>query len=398
MNDLKIKKKPLIQRSEGINNSKSGNQTERIENIIIGGGQAGLSIGYQLAKHKLPFLILDASDRVGDSWRKRWDSLRLFTPARYNGLTGMPFPGSPNAFPTKDEMGDFLEYYARYFKLPVRNKVRVDHLSKKGDWFIIKAGQHHFEAKNVVVAMANYQKPRIPSFASDLRADINQFHSIDYQNPSQLQEGEVLIVGAGNSGSEIGMDIARTHRIWMSGRDTGYIPFRINTRVAKLFLVPLVLRILFHRLMTINTWIGQKMRESMLTMGGPLIRVKPKDMVKVGIERLPRVKGVINGLPILEDGRILKVKNVIWCTGFHPGFSWIDLPVLGEKEPFHERGIVSREPGLYFLGLHFLYAASSSMVQGVERDAKYIVKNIITRSSERSIKEENKLTRSVELH
>jgi len=355
-------------------------KTEQIDTLVIGGGQAGLSIGYQLKKRKIPFLILDANKRVGDSWRKRWDSLRLFTPAAYNGLAGMSFPARGDEFPTKDEMGDFLESYANKFNLPVRNNVRVNYLTKNADKFIVTSDDYEFEANNVVVAMASYQKPKFPGFAKELDPEITQFHSSAYRNPSQLQDGEVLIVGAGNSGSEIGMEVVKHHKTWMAGRDTGYIPFRIQTKVAYRIFLPLVLRFLFHRVFTIHTWPGQKMRKLILTMGGPLIRIKPWDMKKAGIIRVPKVKGIKNGLPILEDGRVLNVKNVIWCTGYHPGFSWIDLPVMGKHEPKHRRGVVDRVPGLYFLGFHFLYAASSSMVQGLKRDATYIANHIVSNS------------------
>src|SRR5262249_47949610 len=157
--------------------------------------------GYQLARRGLSFVILDAHARIGDSWRNRWDSLRLFTPARYDGLTGMPFPAPPQSFPTKNEMADYLEAYAKRFDLPVRGSTRVDHLSRRGDRYIVAAGDRTFEADHVVVAMANYQRPRVPSFAADLRPAIVQLHSSEYRNPGQLRDGDVLIAGAGNSGA-----------------------------------------------------------------------------------------------------------------------------------------------------------------------------------------------------
>jgi putative flavoprotein involved in K+ transport len=141
-----------------------------------------------------------------------------------------------------------------------------------------------------------------------------------------------------------------------------------------------VLRFLFHRVLTVDTPMGRKLRPKALSQGGPLIRVKPKDLASVGIERVPKTVGVRDGLPVLEDGRVLDVANVIWCTGFHPGFSWIKLPVLGAEEPMHERGVVATEPGLYFVGLHFLYAMSSVMIHGVGRDAEYIAKAIASRT------------------
>ncbi|HEY3079593.1 MAG TPA: FAD-dependent oxidoreductase [Chloroflexota bacterium] len=356
-------------------------EPERVQTVVVGGGQAGLSVGYHLARRGLPFVILDANERIGASWRKRWDSLRLFTPARYDGLAGMPFPAPANTFPTKDEMADYLESYAARFDLPVRTGVRVDRLSKRGERFVLTAGDRRFEAENVVVAMANYQKPRTPAFAGELDPGIVQVQSSEYRNLSQLRDGGVLIVGAGNSGSEIALEVARAgHPTWMSGRDTGHIPFRIEGTAGRLFLTRFVLRVLFHRMLTLSTPMGRRMRPKVLGHGGPLIRVKPKDLAAAGIERVPRTVGVRAGLPLLEDGRVLEVANVVWCTGFDPGFSWIDLPVFGADGPIHQRGVVAAEPGLYFVGLFFLYAPSSVMVQGVGRDADHIVETIAARS------------------
>jgi putative flavoprotein involved in K+ transport len=358
------------------------NSTFSYNTIVIGGGQAGLSTGYYLKRQGRDFLILDAGQRVGDSWRNRWDTLRLFTPARYNGLVGMRFPAPGHTFPTKDEMADYLESYAAHFKLPVRTCVRVDRLSKQGGKFVIMAGDQRFEAENVVVAMANWQKPRIPSFAKDIDPGIVQMHSSEYRKPSQLQDGDVLIVGSGNSGAEIALETARSsHRTWVSGRDPGHVPFSIDGLAARLILMRLVLRIMFHRIMTVNTPIGRKARRNSLSHAMPLLRVKSEHLAAAGIERVPRTTDVQAGLPVMEDGRVLQVANIIWCTGFHPGFSWIDLPVLGEEGPLHDRGVVASEPGLYFVGLHFLYAASSAMVQGVSRDAERIARHIAVRST-----------------
>jgi putative flavoprotein involved in K+ transport len=246
---------------------------------------------------------------------------------------------------------------------------------------VVTAGARRFEAEHVVVAMANYQVPRVPSFARDLGADIVQLHSSAYRNPNQLREGPVLIVGAGNSGSEIALELAKSrHQIWMSGRDTGHVPFRINSAIGRL-LLPFVLRFLFHRVLTVRTPMGRKIRPKVLTQGGPLIRVKPNDLASAGVDRVPRVVGVRDGLPLLEDGRVLEAANVVWCTGFDPGFSWIDLPVFGKGgEPKHDQGVVTGEPGLYFVGLHFLYAFSSGMIHGVGRDAERIVAVIEARA------------------
>ena len=358
------------------------NIPERFDVIVIGAGQAGLSTGYYLSKTRLSFLILDANKRVGDSWRNRWDSLHLFTPAKFDGLPGLTFPSPPNYFPTKDEMADYLEQYAEHFKLPVMTGVKVTGLSKEGKHFCIKTDNQDYKAENVVVAMSNFQNPKIPKFAQDLNSDIVQFHSLDYRHPSQYQEGDVLVVGAGNSGAEVALEAAKNgHRVWLSGRDTGHIPFKIDGMLARLLLVRLVLRVLFHRILTTHTPIGKKVKPKLLSTGGALIRLKPKEFEEAGIKRVTKVAGVRKGLPVLENGKTLDVRNIVWCTGFYPSFSWIDIPVFRNMEPMHKRGIVPKEPGLYFTGLLFLYSLSSTMIHGAARDAKYIVKSVQSRSN-----------------
>lgn len=353
--------------------------SESFDTVVIGGGQAGLSVGYYLARQGRSFVILDANERIGDAWRNRWDSLLLFTPARMNGLPGMAFPARGDAFVTKDEMADFLEAYATRFGLPVRTAVRVDRLSKEGDRFVLTAGDRRFKADNVVVAMANYQAPRVPPFAKDLDPSIVQLHGYEYRNPSQLQDGGVLVVGAGNSGAEIAIEIIKSHATWMAGKESAHVPFRIETFLARHLLIRLV-RFAGHHVLTVRTPIGRKVRPKILAKAAPLVRVKPKDLVAAGIERVGRVVGVRNGLPVTEDQGVIEVANVIWCTGFRPGFSWIDLPILGDRqEPLHERGVVTKEPGLYFVGLHFLYSMSSDTITGVPRDAERIVKHLASR-------------------
>lgn len=354
-------------------------EVERVETLVIGGGQAGLSAGYHLARRGLPFLILDANERVGDSWRRRWDSLRLFTPARYDGLAGFPFPAKRDAFITKDEMADYLEAYAARFRLPVRHGARVDGLSRRGDRFLVTAGERRYEADQVVVAMANYQVPRVPDFAPALDGGIVQLHSREYRNPSQLANGGVLVVGVGNSGADIALEIAATRPTWLAGKEAGHIPFRIESLVARHLLVRIV-RFIGHRVLTLGTPIGRKLAPTLLHRAAPLVRVKPADLTAAGIVRVPRVVGVRDGRPLLADDRTLDVANVVWCTGFHPGFSWIQLPVIGDDGlPRHERGVVASEPGLYFVGLHFLYAMTSDTVNGVGRDAERIARVIAER-------------------
>jgi putative flavoprotein involved in K+ transport len=354
---------------------------ETFHTVVIGGGQAGLSVGYYLARQRRPFVILDANQRVGDAWRQRWDSLRLFTPAIFDGLVGMKFPASPFSFPTKDEMADYLESYARRFHLPVRNGIRVDRVTRVGSHYLIEAGSHRFEAEHVVVAMSSYQVPRVPALAKELDLDILQMHSSEYRNPRQLKPGGVLLVGAGNSGAEIAVEVAREHPTWMSGRDTGHVPFRIDGLPARLFLMRFLFRVVFHRLLTVATPIGRRVRRKVFTQGAPLIRVKPKQLAAAGVQWVPKTTGISNGFPVLEDGRVLDVANVIWCTGFGNGLSWIDLPIFeANGEPGHESGIANGESGLYFVGLHFLHSFSSTMIHGIARDAKRIADAIERRT------------------
>jgi putative flavoprotein involved in K+ transport len=349
--------------------------------VVVGGGQAGLSVGYHLARRGRPFVVLDASQRVGDAWRQRWDSLRLFTPARYSGLVGMPFPAPPWYFPTKDEMAEYLEAYAARFQLPVRTGVEVDRLSRQDGRLVVAAGERRWEADNVVVAMANYQRPRVPAFAAELDPGIVQLHSADYRNPAQLQDGAVLVVGASNSGAEIALELAAGRRTWLSGRDVGQVPFRIDGTAARLLLVRLVFRVVFYRVLTTSTPLGRRLRPKLTGRGMPLVRARAGDLAAAGVQRAPKVVGTRGGLPLLEDGRVPEVANVIWCSGFHPGFSWIDLPVFDERgAPVQHRGVVTGEPGLYFVGLHFLYAASSAMIHGVGRDAGHVADAIAARA------------------
>lgn len=360
-------------------------EVERYDTLVIGGGQAGLSVGYHLSRLGQSFAILEGRDRIGDAWRERWDSLRLFTPAGFSGLDGMPFPAHRHSFPPKDAMADYLESYASQFRLPVLTGVRVEGLTRRDGRFLVTAGERRFEADNVVVAMANYQKPKTPAFAAELDPGIVQIHSAEYRNPGQLREGPVLIVGAGNSGSEIAKELAPHHEVWMSGRDVGHLPFRIGGFMGRLILVRLVLRVLFMRILSVNTPMGRKARPHVTHKGGPLIRVMPSDLERLGVKRVPRTTGVKGGIPVLADGRVLDVANVVWCTGFHPGFEWIDLPVFRDgPEPEHRSGVVDGVPGLYFVGLHFLHSLSSAMIHGVGRDAARVAGAIAARAGSRN--------------
>jgi putative flavoprotein involved in K+ transport len=359
--------------------SMAEREPEPIETVVIGGGQAGLSVGHHLARRGRRFLILDANQRVGDAWRRRWDSLRLFTPARYDALAALPFPAPAHSFPTKDQVADYLEAYAARFQLPVRTGVRVDRLWRDDGRFVVATGDRSWAADNVVVAMSTFQVPRVPSFAAELDPAILQLHSSGYRRPSQLREGPTLVVGAGNSGAEIALEIAGRHPTWLAGKESGHVPFRIEGAAARYVFQPLLFRVVGHRVLTVDTPIGRRLRPRLLAHGAPLVRVRPKDLAAAGIQRVPRVVGVRDGHPLMADQRVLEMANVVWCTGSGPDFSWIDLPVFGEREhePEHHRGVVASQPGLYFVGLSFLYAMSSGFLPGVDRDAEHVVQAIL---------------------
>ncbi|MXP22408.1 SidA/IucD/PvdA family monooxygenase [Gordonia sp. HNM0687] len=355
----------------------AGVTAHETETLVIGGGQAGLAMAQQLIRRGRHCLVVDRNDRVGDAWRQRWDSLQLFTSNRYNGLPGMPFPGSRSSYPNKDEVADYLEAYAARFAVPIRTGVNVDRLSHRDSRFAAVAGDEVFLADAVVVATGAYRTPRVPDVAPELRSDITQLHSSGYRNPSQLRPGGVLVVGAGNSGAEIALELSRGTRVWLSGRDTGHEPTSRGT-IPDRMMMPLMWFAATH-VLTVGTPIGRRARDHFLhpPKGIPLGGIRPRGLAKAGIERVARVAGVREGRPVLADGTVLDVANVVWCTGFDPDLSWIDLQViLDDGYPRHDRGAITTEPGLYFIGLPFIRALSSALLGGVGRDAADIAARI----------------------
>jgi putative flavoprotein involved in K+ transport len=356
----------------------SKREVEYHDTIVIGGGQAGLTAGYYLSQQHQFFVILDANERIGDAWRKRWDSLRLFTPASLSRLPGVRLSVPRWSFPTKDELADYLEDYATQFQLPVQTGVRVDRLSKAGDRFVVSAGDRDFEAANVIVATGAHQIPGVPDFAGELDPRILQLHSSEYRNPSQLRSGDVLIVGAGNSGAEIALELSRSHACSVAGPKVGEIPVRHGTLRSRLGFR--VFRFLGHRVVRVDTRIGRKLGAKLTSGADPLIRTRHRDLAAAGVERVPRVVGIRDGRPELEDGRVLDVANVVWCTGFRTDFGWIDLPVFdADGQPRHYRGVVESDPGLSFLGLVFQYSLSSDVLPNRGRDAQYLARHIARR-------------------
>jgi putative flavoprotein involved in K+ transport len=353
---------------------------EQIETVIVGAGQAGLATAYHLRRRGRPCLVLDANQRVGDNWRVHWDTLRLYSPAVSDGLPGMPFPGPPWSYPTKDEVADYLAAYADRFALPVRTGVRVDRLEAHDGGYALRIGTETVRAQNVVVATGTLGRtPNIPEFALDLDPAIRQLHSSEYRRPDQLRPGRVLVVGGSHSGTDIAYELALSHPTVLAGRDTGQMPVRLGHWSERVFW-PVFLFMGMH-LITRRTPIGRKAMPEIRFHGGPMIRVKRADLGARGVERvLGRVTGVRNGRPVLEDQE-LDVANVIWCTGFRQVFDWIDLPILGtDGWPVETRGVVADAPGLFFCGLAFQYAFSSMVLPGVGRDADYVARLISQRA------------------
>jgi putative flavoprotein involved in K+ transport len=349
--------------------------------IIIGAGQAGLATGYHLKRLGEPFTILDGNARVGDQWRAQWDTLRLYSPAKYDGLPGLPFPGDPWNYPAKDEVADYLASYATRFDLPIRHNTRVDRLERLDGRWIVVTGTERIETGNVVVATGTFGRtPYLPEFAVDLDPAIRQLHSSEYRRPAQLKDGPVLVVGASHSGTDVAYEVAQTHDTILCGRDPGQMPFRPGARGQAIFW-PVFLFVGRH-LVTRRSPIGKSAMEEIRFHGGPMIRVKRADLLERGVERVhDRVTGVRNGRPVLADGRVLDVANVVWATGFQQVFDWIKAPVIGlDGWPREFRGVVADAPGLFFCGLSFQYSFSSMVLPGVGRDAGYVAKHIAARS------------------
>jgi putative flavoprotein involved in K+ transport len=357
--------------------------TTVIETVIIGAGQAGLATGYHLQRRGRPFVIVEAGSRVGDQWRQQWDTLRLYSPARYDGLPGLGFPAEPWSFPGKDQVADYLEQYAGHFRLPIRFETRVERLESDGDGgYLVTTDRGEYRCRNVVVCTGTFGRaPSVPDFADQLDPRILQLHSSEYRRPGQLRDGSVLVVGGSHSGMDIAYELAETRRTVLAGRDCGEIPPRIETR--KMRVIFPVLIFAWRHVLTRRTPMGRKEMKEVRFHGGPSVRVKRSDIAARGVERVTeRVTGVQDGKPVI-GGTPYDVDNVIWATGFRQTFGWIKLPVIGDDGwPVEYRGVVTDAPGLYFCGLSFQFAFSSMVLPGVGRDAGFIAGRIAERASQ----------------
>lgn len=354
--------------------------TTDIDTVIIGAGQAGLSTGYHLQRKGVAFVILDANTRLGDNWRRQWDSLTLYTPAHVDGLPGLPFPARRWTFPGKDAVGDYLETYARTFDLPVRLGTRVQYLEAYGDGYAVTTDGDRITCRNVVVATGTFGRtPLVPGIAADLDPAILQLHSSEYRRPGQVGEGPVLVVGASHSGTDIAYELAESHPTILAGRDCGQIPPRLESRAFRA-LLPMML-FAWRHVLTRRTPIGRKVMGEMRQHGGPMLRVKRQDLLDRGVERVTsRIEEVRDGLPVV-DGVPREVGTVVWSTGFRQVFDWIRLPIMGDDGwPKEVRGVGADFPGLFFCGLCFQYSFSSMVLPGVGRDAAFVAHHISARS------------------
>jgi putative flavoprotein involved in K+ transport len=340
--------------------------------IVVGGGQSGLAAGYYLKQMKTDFIILDENPHTGDSWKNRWDTLHLFTPARHDGLPGMKFPSQRNGFPGKDQVAKYLSDYSDKFQLPVRHNIKVKKIRSENSRYQLYTSDGIFQAKKVVIATGTHPIPKIPDFAVDLSKEILQIHSSDYKNPEILPEGDVLVVGAGTSGVEIALEVSKYRKTCISGNPTFHIPDNVFKYAGGLYWWAV------KNILTVKTPVGRKFKQKVLKGGGPLINISIEDLEKAGVTRLQRMKGALRGMPVMEDDTAVNVRTVIWCTGYRPDFSWMDMDVRDESGwPVTERGISKKQEGLFFMGMPFQYGLASGLIGGVGRDAAHVVRELV---------------------
>lgn len=337
-----------------------------LDTIVIGAGQAGLAIGYYLQKGNRDFVIVDEEKRIGDSWRNRYDSLRLFTPKSYSSLPGMRMEEDQETFPTKDEVADYLEVYASFFQLPVQLRTVVSKVQKVDGIFTVHTEKEVLSARNVIIATGAFQKPLIPTFSRRLLSSVFQLHSSQYKSPSQIPDGPVLVVGGGNSGAQIAVELAETRDVTMAvSHPLTFLPLRIMGKSMFYWLEKLGL--LYAEK---DTWRGalfQKKKD-------PIFGFECKEYIRDGkIIVKPKVMMAEENTVIFSDDSTCTVQNVIWSTGFTGNYKWIDIErALDARDlPIHKRGI-SPVQGLYYIGLPWQYQRGSALICGVGRDAQFL--------------------------
>jgi putative flavoprotein involved in K+ transport len=336
--------------------------------LVIGAGQAGLTLGYYLRQAGVRFLIIDAADQVGSAWVQRWDSLVLFTPRRYNAMPGLSFTGDLDREPTRDEVIDYLHRYAAEFDLPVRLNSPVTALRHTDGRYVAELPTGRIHADQVVVATGPFQRPRIPDFASSVASDVYQIHSGTYRRPSDLPPGRVVVVGGGNTGYQIAEELAADHAVVLAvGSRQPPLPRRLLGR--QIFWWLTFLRM---QRITIDSRLGRKLRERETLIGSSPAKAKRR-----GITLKPRAVDASGRVVRFADGTSVDADTIIWATGFESDYSWIQLPVADEQgHLLHRRGVTDH-PGLYFLGLQWQHTRGSALLGLGSDDAKYIAHRII---------------------
>jgi putative flavoprotein involved in K+ transport len=342
--------------------------TERREVVVIGGGQAGLAIGYFLAKQGRSFTILEAASEPAAAWRARWESLRLFTPVRYDSLPGRPFPGNPGSYPGRDDVSEYLTGYAGHFELPVELNSRVRSVEPGDGGYLVELDGRTYEAEQVVIATGPFQVPRVPGIADQLHDAVVSFHSSDYRTPGAIPPGPVLVVGGGNTGFQIAEELAATHEVHLSiGSRQAPLPQRIFGRDLFIFLEKTGLMA-----KTVDSRLAQKLKDRETLIGSSPRSLRRKH----GVTLRPRTTAAGGSTVSFEDGTSLNVSSVIWATGFGLDHSFVDAPVFDEhRQVIHRRGVTG-SPGLYFLGLPWMYTRGSALLGWVKDDAEYIDERI----------------------
>jgi putative flavoprotein involved in K+ transport len=333
--------------------SSANEYGDRIPTVVVGAGQTGLSTTYHLTRTGHRCVVLDENERVGDHWRRRYDSLRLNTPARWDGLPGQRFDAPGLSFPSGADMGDHLERYAESHGLDIRHGVSVSRIDRLDDGgYRVTSDDGVLLADHVVVATGGEHHPKVPDLAGRLDPGIRQLHSSDYHNPDQLLPGPVLVVGISQSGADLALEVAQAgHQTYVSGKVKAEIPVDIPS--VKAAIGAPVLWFVANHVLTLRTKAGRRMQQEVRAGGAPLVRVKRRHLEAAGVQMYDaRTIDEIDGKPVLEDGTVLDVANVLWCTGFRQDFSLIHPSVTGEDGwPRDEGGVVPEAPGLYFVGL-----------------------------------------------
>ena len=342
---------------------------QHLDVAVIGGGQAGLAIGYYLRQQGCRFLVLERASELAPAWRERWDSLTLFTPRRYSALPGRPFPGEPDGYPIRDEVIAYLERYAKTFGLPIELNSHVKRLDRSDDGrFRLVVDGRGFTADQVVVATGPFQTPYVPKLSEKLAGDLFQTHAIGYRKPDDVPTGTSLVVGGGNTGFQIAKELSATHKVALSiGSKQKPLPQRVLGR--DLFWWLTKTRLLNK---TVESHLGRK-----LSTRDTLIGSSPREMTKrYGVELKPRLVNAAGRRVRFEDGSELEVDAVIWATGYRPDYSWIKLPIFDEDGRLRHRRGITDVPGLYFLGLTWLHTRGSALIGFIKDDAEFIAEGI----------------------